>query len=260
MKKLLLVSILALASGDVRPQTTVTTTQIAPIWYGPPQAPWVQIVATAQLMTGSTSAATPAQLTRVGTVVTLPSMVAGVMQPITTFDLAFPVISVTTATSITGIVLTVQQSGGGIIFYPATMIYPIVFTIPPGATTVVHYDASISAAVSATITSGASAGLVTVSVTTPVAPPPPPAPTFTADGTKMPPATLLVDANGSTWTLLPVVGADALPGQVGIARNGTRVANSVFLATIKSGSVYLSDTDGWWRWTGSTFVASPAPF
>lgn len=91
-------------------------------------------------------------------------------------------------------------------------------------------------------------------------PPPPPPPAFTTPGTKMPPATKIVDKDGATWTLMPLVGGVA--GQTGAARNGVRKSNSVEFVTIdKTGVVWQSDFKsgaGWDRWNGTDWLTTGA--
>jgi hypothetical protein len=95
-----------------------------------------------------------------------------------------------------------------------------------------------------------------------VAPPPvtPPA-VASPDGTRMPPATELIDGEGAKWTTSPQTGGVA--SQVGCRRNGAAVnCNSVDFLTIKGGVIYQSDFgsgSGWSRWSGGVWVASPAP-
>jgi len=72
------------------------------------------------------------------------------------------------------------------------------------------------------------------------------------DGTKMPPASVIVDASGAMWTTLPA--QNGVQGQVGIARNGVRVLDSIDFLTIQGGVVLQSDVltgSGCERWTES---------
>lgn len=106
---------------------------------------------------------------------------------------------------------------------------------------------------------GPYSNLGTATTLTPLPPPPPP-PAFTAPGTKMPPATKIIDKDGATWTLMPLVGGVA--GQTGAARNGVRKSNSVEFVTIdKTGVVWQSDFKsgaGWDRWNGADWVTTGA--
>jgi hypothetical protein len=92
----------------------------------------------------------------------------------------------------------------------------------------------------------------------PAPPPPTPPPPSGAspDGTKMPPAALIVDATGDKWTV------SASGNQFAVFRNATQVANSVDFLTIKGGVIYQSDFlsgTGWSRWSGSAWIDSAAP-
>jgi hypothetical protein len=76
--------------------------------------------------------------------------------------------------------------------------------------------------------------------------------TTTSDATKMPPASVILDATGAQWTTLPQLNGRA--DQVGIARNGVRVSDSVDYLTIKGGVVYQFDA-GCEQWTGTAWAA-----
>lgn len=75
----------------------------------------------------------------------------------------------------------------------------------------------------------------------------------------MPPAPLLTAGDGAIWTPLPAIGG--VPGQVGAARAGVRVSNSIDFVTIKGGGICQRDEGLWecWsgKWVASTAVACP---
>ena len=76
-----------------------------------------------------------------------------------------------------------------------------------------------------------------------VTPPPPAGGTASADGTVVPPAAQIVDAQGAAWTL---------SGEV-VLRNGAPAAGGTgFRILWLRGTVYVlgSDNSRWWRWTG----------
>lgn len=115
-------------------------------------------------------------------------------------------------------------------------------SVPVGTTVIVTYDAPLSGL-----------GNVTATLGPPPPPPPPPPPsTVSAPGTLMPPAPKIVDKDGATWTLLPLIGGVA--GQTGVARDGDRKSQSVEFVTIdKNGVVWQSDFksgNGWDMWSG----------
>ena len=85
-------------------------------------------------------------------------------------------------------------------------------------------------------------------------PPPPPSGTASPDGTTLPPATQIVDAQGVLWTL---------SGQL-ILRNGAHAAGGTGVRILwLRGTIYVlgSDNSRWWRWNGSgwTFVGTTQP-
>lgn len=92
-----------------------------------------------------------------------------------------------------------------------------------------------------------------------VLPPPPPPPTTSPAGTKMPPATQILDGI-ATWTPAPQTGG--LASQIGLLRNGVRMANSVDFLLWTGTTIYLSDFgsgSGWQKWNGTGFVDTIAP-
>ncbi len=85
-------------------------------------------------------------------------------------------------------------------------------------------------------------------------PPPPPAGTPSADGTLVPPATQIVDAQGAVWTM----------SGASILRNGVSAAGGSGVSMLWSGgSIYVLGSTGgnWWKWLGSnwTNVGSTQP-
>ena len=79
------------------------------------------------------------------------------------------------------------------------------------------------------------------------------------DGTKIPPAPSITDASGAVWTALPQVSGSAT--QIGAARNGARVANSVDYLTIRGGIVFNFDPPDCSQWNGSGWtVVAVCPF
>ena len=93
------------------------------------------------------------------------------------------------------------------------------------------------------------------------APPSPPA--FSPDGTTLdvnsPAGAQIIDLARATWTKQSQT--SGTPAQIGVARNGVRVANSIDLLTIKAGIVYQKDFlsgSGWMVWNNG-WVASAAP-
>lgn len=89
---------------------------------------------------------------------------------------------------------------------------------------------------------------------------PPPPVSVSPEGTKIPPATSIVDNQNATWTqIAPVQDSAFVAGQIGIARNGVRQGNAVNFIILKGGVVYQSDTDGTFKWTGTGWTSSPIP-
>lgn len=75
----------------------------------------------------------------------------------------------------------------------------------------------------------------------------------------MPPAAQILDGI-ATWTPAPQIGG--LASQIGLLRNGVRVANSVDFLLWTGTTIYLSDFgsgSGWQKWNGTGFVDSVAP-
>ena len=93
---------------------------------------------------------------------------------------------------------------------------------------------------------------------------------FSPDGTTLdinsPPSFSITDKSLATWTKQSQTNGTS--AQIGVARNGVRVANSVDLVTIKAGEIYNKDTlagftpgQEWEKWVGppTNWLASAAP-
>jgi hypothetical protein len=140
--------------------------------------------------------------------------------------------------------------------------------VPPGQPFTCRYDTmpagEVICQVGASVTIPPPVLIPGVPSTPPPVVTPPPAAGVSPDGTKMPPASELIDGEGAKWTTVPQTGG--LASQVGCRRNGAAVnCNSVDFLTIKAGVIYQSDFGsgaGWSRWSGGSagsWVASPAP-
>jgi len=162
--------------------------------------------------------------------------------PLMVFDLTFP--QVQTGAIISGLQLTLQPSGGGMVFRSVVEIYPMTITAPANNGIKIHYDA------------GPLNPVVSWSF---VAPPPPPP--FTASGTKMPPAASIVDNVGAMWTIGALCGTDGKAGQVSVFRNGVRqFCSSDFVTIDNAGVVWVSDfgSGPGWQKCNPGCVATPS--
>src|SRR5882762_6145311 len=97
---------------------------------------------------------------------------------------------------------------------------------------------------------------------------PPPAPAFSPDGTTLdinsPAGFSITDKSLATWTKQSQTNGTS--AQIGVARNGVRVANSVDLVTIKAGEIYNKDTlagfspgQEWEKYVNGAWQTSLAP-
>lgn len=147
----------------------------------------------------------------------------------------------TTAMTVAGLRLHYENTGKGWKDTGAidvTLAQPSV--APPGSKLTCRYDMPVIGA-----------GSIACAPGTVVAAPTPPAPTASPNGTVIPPATLIVAADGGQWALGPVVSGK----QREILLNGKRVGTHAETLTKSAKGIFAwNGNNGFSMWNGTTWV------